>query len=165
MYQIEADDVYEEFWEHKDKFDFSNYSKDSKYYDPTNKKVLFKFKDKAAGKIITEFVGLRSKMYSYKKIDGKSSQRAKGIVKSAIAKNLSYDKFKEVLFGKLEERTLMNILRSVNHEIKACQINKKSLSCFDHKRYLLEDGISSYAYGHKNIKIDRLQKNSKSENI
>ena len=52
-------------------FDFSNYSKDSKFFDNTNKKVIGRMKDESGGVIIDEFVGLRSKMYSIKKIDGK----------------------------------------------------------------------------------------------
>ena len=49
-------------------FDFSNYSKDSKIFDETNKKVIDKMKDEFGGVIITEFVGLKSKMYSIKKL-------------------------------------------------------------------------------------------------
>ena len=52
-------------------FDFSNYPKDSKFFDETNKKVIGKMKDESEGKIIDEFVGLKSKMYSMKDLDGK----------------------------------------------------------------------------------------------
>ena len=62
-YEIKSENVYEEFFRWKDLFDFSNYSKDSKFYDETNKKVI--------GKMKAEFVGLKSKMYSIKKFDGK----------------------------------------------------------------------------------------------
>ena len=64
-YQIEAKDVYNHFWIDKDKFDNSDYTERSPYFDNTNKKVIGKFKDEAAGVPICEFVGLRSKMYSY----------------------------------------------------------------------------------------------------
>ena len=70
-YQIKSKDVYEEFFKHKHLFDFSNYPKDSKFFDPTNKKVIGKMKDEKEGKINDEFVGLKSKMYSIKNIDGK----------------------------------------------------------------------------------------------
>ena len=49
-------------------FDFSNYSKDSKVSDETNKKVIGKMKDEFGGVIVIEFVGLKSKMYSIKKL-------------------------------------------------------------------------------------------------
>ena len=45
----------------------------------------------------------------------------------------------------------MKTIRSQNHEIGSYEINKVSLSCFDDKRYIHEDGIRSYAYGHHNI--------------
>ena len=55
----------------KDLFDFSNYSKDTKFFDETNQKVIGKMKDEFGGVIVIESVGLKSKMYSIKKIDGK----------------------------------------------------------------------------------------------
>ena len=41
-YEIKSEDVYEEFFKHKHLFDFSNYPEDSKFFDPTNKKLLLK---------------------------------------------------------------------------------------------------------------------------
>ena len=65
-YEIKSENVYEEFFKWKDLFDFSNYSKDSKFFDETNKKVIGKMKDEFGGIIVDEFVGLKSKMYSMK---------------------------------------------------------------------------------------------------
>ena len=64
-YEIEAYDVYQDFWNNKEKIDNSDYPKDSNYSDKTNKKVIGKFKHEACGVPIVNFVGLRSKMYSY----------------------------------------------------------------------------------------------------
>ena len=61
-YEIKSENVQ---W--KDLFDFSNYSKDSTFYDDTNKKVIGKMKVEYGGVIIDKFVGLKSKMYSIKK--------------------------------------------------------------------------------------------------
>ena len=66
-YEIKSEIVYEEFYQWKDLFDFSNYSKDSRFYDDTNKKVIGKMKDEYGGVIIDQFIGLKSKMYSIKK--------------------------------------------------------------------------------------------------
>ena len=60
-YEIKSENVYEEFFKWKDLFDFSNYSKDSKFFYETNKKVIGKLKDEFGGVIVTEFVGIRSK--------------------------------------------------------------------------------------------------------
>ena len=65
-YEIKSKDVYEEFFKWKDLFDFSNYSKDSKFFNETNKKVIGKMKDEFGGGIIIEFVGLKSNIYSIK---------------------------------------------------------------------------------------------------
>ena len=67
-YEIKAEHIYEEFFKWKGLFDFSNYSKDSKFFDETNKKVIGKMKDEFGGVIVVEFVGLKSKMYSMKKL-------------------------------------------------------------------------------------------------
>ena len=68
IYEIKSKNVYEEFSKWKDLFDFNNYSKDSKFFNETNEKVIGKMKDELGGVIITEFVGLKSKMYSIKKL-------------------------------------------------------------------------------------------------
>ena len=49
-YEIKSENVYEEFFKHKQFFDFSNYPKESKFFDETNKKVIGKMKDKFGGK-------------------------------------------------------------------------------------------------------------------
>ena len=78
-YEIKSEDVCEEFFKQKHLFDFSNYPKDSKLFDLTNKNVIGKLKDKFEGKIVDEFVGLKSKMYSIKNIDGKEFNTTKGV--------------------------------------------------------------------------------------
>ena len=65
-YKIESKNVYEEFLKWKDLFEFSNFPKDSKIFDETNKKVIGKMKDEFGGVVVDEFVGLKSKMYSMK---------------------------------------------------------------------------------------------------
>ena len=74
---MKSKDVYEEFLKLKHLFDFSNYPEDSKYFDETNKKVIGKMKDESEGKIIDEFVKLKSKMYSMENIYGKECNTAK----------------------------------------------------------------------------------------
>ena len=78
-YEIKSENVYDEFFKWKDLFDFINYSKDSKFYDDDNKKVIGQMKDEMGGVIIDEFMGLKSKIYAVKKIDGKETNTAKGV--------------------------------------------------------------------------------------
>ena len=60
-------------------FGFSNHSKDLKFFNETNKKVIGKMKNEFGWVIVSDFVGLKSKMYSIKKIDGKEYNTAKGV--------------------------------------------------------------------------------------
>ena len=59
VYEIKSEDFYEDFYEDKNLFDFSDYPLESKFFDPANKKVIGKMKDEFKGKIISEFVGLK----------------------------------------------------------------------------------------------------------
>ena len=128
----------------KDLFDFSNYSKDSKFYDDANKNVIGKMKDEYGGVIIDQFVGLKSKMYSIRKTNGNESSTAKG-VNIAIELN----KFKNVLFNKEIIRHKMKRTQAKKHKIGTYEIDKISLSCCDDKRFALDDGVHTLAYFHK----------------
>jgi len=116
------------------------------------KKVIGKFKDEAAGEIITEFVGLRSKMYSYIKHSGENNKTAKGIKKIVIKKNIHHVDYKNTLFNSEQMFHKMKTIRSDRHQVGSYELNKVSLSCFDDERYISKDGIQSYAYGHYKIK-------------
>ncbi|XP_068691376.1 uncharacterized protein [Montipora foliosa] len=150
-YEIETNDAYQDFWNDKDKFDNSDYPEDSQYFDKTNKKVIGKFKDEAANMPITEFVGLRSKMYSYMKDNDKGGKTAKGIKKNIIKKNIKHENYKNVLFDNEQMHHNMKTIRSNLHQIGSYELNKVSLSCFDDKRYIHNNGMTSYAYGHHRI--------------
>ena len=65
MYKFKTEDVYKDFSNNKKRFNFSNYSTKSKYYDNSNKWMVGKMKDETAGVVIEEFVGLNPNMYSY----------------------------------------------------------------------------------------------------
>ena len=119
-------------------FDFSNYSKDSKFFNDANKKVISKMKDEYGGVIIDEFVGLKSKMYAIKKIDVKESSTAKGV---NIAKE--FNEFKDVLFNKKIIGHKMKRIQAKKHKIGTYEIDKISLSCFDDKRFVSDNGVNT----------------------
>ena len=151
-YEIEAVDVYKDFWNNKEKFDNSDYPESSPYFDKTNKKVIGKFKDEAAGVPICEFVSLRSNMYSYIKDNQTGGKTAKGIKKNVIKNDINHVNYKQTLLENKQIHHKMKTVRSKNHQLGSYEINKVSLSCFDDKRYLLDNGHESYAYGHYLIK-------------
>ena len=152
-YEIETEDAYKDFWSDKDKFDNSDYPENSPYFDKTNKKVIGKFKDEASGTLIKELIGLRSKMYSYIKENDKCGKTAKGIKKNIIKKEIKHNDYKDVLLNNKQIYHKMKTIRSKDHHIGSYEINKISLSYFDDKRYLHENGLDSYAYGHYFLKI------------
>ena len=108
------------------------------------KNVIGKMKDEYGGVIIDEFIGLKSKMYSIRKIDGSESSTAKGV---NIA--TEFNEFKDVLFNKKIIKHKMKRIQAKKHKIGAYEIDKISLSCFDDKRYVLDDGTHTLAYFHK----------------
>ena len=122
-------------------FDFTNYSKDSKFFDDTNKKVIGNMKDEYGGVVIDQFIELKSKMCSIRKIDGSESSTAKGV---NIATELN--EFKDVLFNKNIIRHKMTRIQAKKHRIGTYEIDKISLPCFDDKRQVLDDGIHTSAY-------------------
>ena len=106
-------------------------------------------KDEAGGKIIEEFVGLRAKLYSYKMFEGKEEKKCKGIKKVVIKKQISFDDYKECLLSKQAQMRKMNVIRSHQHELYSETVNKIALAADDDKRIILDDGVSTLAFGNK----------------
>jgi len=91
-------------------------------------------------------------MYSYIKDNQKGGKTAKGIKKNIIKNNIKHADYKEVLFNNKQIHHTMKTIRSSNHQLGSYELNKVSLSCFDDKRYIANNGIKSFAYGHHCIK-------------
>lgn len=145
-YHIETMDVTQDMLPHKDMFDFADYPKDHPLYDPSNKKVIGKFKDETSGKEILEFVGLKPKMYAFTTQDD-VSKKAKGVTK-AVVKGLGFEDYKNTLLAQEVVVKPMNAIRSYRHEVFTVTMHKNVLSAYCNKLYWLEDGIHAYAYGH-----------------
>ena len=88
----------------RSRFDTSDYPKDhsSGIETGVNKKVIGMFKDEAAGKQIEEFVGLRSKLYSYK-MAGVDHKKCKGVKKSVVKNAITHEDYKNCLFTRREQ--------------------------------------------------------------
>ena len=76
---------------------------------------------------------------------------AKCVKKYVIKNKLTHDDFMKVIQNKTQLRHNMNTMRSVKHQLGKCECRKVTQSCFDDKRHLTDDGITSYAYGRCNI--------------
>ena len=122
-------------------------------------------KDELGGKIITEFVTLRPKTYSYSTDDDKEDKKAKGTKKCIIKRMIKFNDYKNCL---LKDKVLLKSQQkfiSKKHDVYKENINKMALSNNDDKRIILSDKITSYPYGHKGkniliiLKIFKMVKN------
>ena len=109
-YEIETEDAYKDFWSDKDRFDNSEYSENSPYFDKSNKKVIGEFKDEVSGIPINEFIGLRSKMYSYLKDTNECGKTAKGIKENVMKKDSKHANYKDVLLNNKQVYHKMKII-------------------------------------------------------
>ena len=150
-YEIETEDFYKDIsGDVEAKFDTSNFPKDHPSgIQGKNKKVPGMMKDEAGGENIEKLVGLGAKLYSIKMSDGKEEKKCKGIKKSVIKKNISYESYEECLFSKEPQMRKINFIRSHKHEIFSETVNKIALSADDDKRIIMEDKIFTLAHGHK----------------
>ena len=110
-------------------------------------------KDESEGKMIGEFVALKSKMYTMKNgDDGKEPNAAKGVT---IATKIESNEFKNTLFSKKRIKHKVRKIEGRKHKLGTYEIDKISLSCFDDKRFVLDYGIHTLAYFHKDLKNHR----------
>ena len=139
-YEIKSEAVYEEFFKHKHLFD-------SKFYDSQNEMVIGKMKAVNKGIPINKFVGLKSKMYFMFSNDGEESNMAKGV-------NITteFNEFKDAFFKNKIMRHKMKKIQRKNANLKHMKSTKISLSCFDDKRFVLNDEIQTLAYFHRELK-------------
>ena len=105
-------------------------------------------KDELGGKIITEFVTLRPKTYSFLTDDGKEDKKTKGKKKCIIKKMIKFNDYKKCLLNdkvmlKPQQRFISN-----KHDVYTENINKIALSNNDNKRIVLSNKITRYPYGY-----------------
>ncbi|XP_065640568.1 uncharacterized protein LOC136073127 [Hydra vulgaris] len=157
IYEIKTKDFYTDIANDiESKFDTSEFDKNhpavrNGFKVGVNKKVLGVFKEDSGGKIIIEFIGLRSKLYSFK-IDGEDKKRCKGIKKNVVKNYITHEDYKDCLLSRKDQMRKMNVIRSHLHDVYTEEINKIALSAEDDKRVILEDGIHTLAYGHYKLK-------------
>ena len=146
---IKTKDFYKDIAQNiEERFDTSNYYVDRPLPKGKNKKVIGLMKDELGGGIITEFIALRPKTYSYITDEFIEIKKAKGTKKCVIKKMLKFEDYKKCLFD--NEPMLKSQLRfkSKNHEVYTENINKTALRSNDNKRIVALDGITSYLYGY-----------------
>ena len=150
--QIETPDLHDDMGEAMDLFDTSNFDPDHPLYSKKNHRVLGKMKSETGSTHPLEFVGLRAKMYSLS-CGNKSQKKVKGIKKNCVKKNVRHESFLNVLRNTSSTTNAkFRLFRSTNHVINTIEMNKLCLSAFDDKRYILDDGVHTLAYGHYSLR-------------
>ena len=114
-----------------------------------NKKVIGLMKDELGGKIMTEFVALRPKLFSYKKLDGSEGKNCKGIKKRVVKKTITFEDYKTCLFNDSTGYRSQLMFGLSKHEVHTTEVNKVTLNRDDDKRISRKDGISTFARDHK----------------
>jgi len=143
--EIQMHDLYRDMGENAELFDTRNFA-------AANHRVLGKFKSETGLMAPREFVGLRPKMYSLDCLP-KSQKSAKGIQKRYINDHVRHSHYLGVLRNvKRNMISRFRMFRSTNHVVNTIEMNKVCLCAMDDKRFVLEDGVHTLAYGHYSLR-------------
>lgn len=102
---------------------------------------------------MTEFVGLRAKMYACRVPSAAKpvTKKAKGIKSYVIKSKITFEDYVDCLFNNTEMSHRQNSIRSFGHVVFSINQQKTSLSPYDDKRFLLQDSVKTLPWGHFSI--------------
>ncbi|KYN09186.1 hypothetical protein ALC57_18699 [Trachymyrmex cornetzi] len=155
IYRVECEDVYETMKCDISRFDTSDYPTDNAYGIPlANKKVPGLMKDENNDAIMTEFVGLRAKMYAVRVDSKKDTKKVKGNVKSnVVARTITFDDYTRCLNEEIEMTRRQSCIRSKLHEVYTISESKIALSPYDDKRYVVPDSTETLSWEYWRISL------------
>ena len=149
LYEIKTDNFYEDLEKvFSGIMDFSNYPKNNKLFNENHKKIAGYLKDELGGLNLAEFIGLKSKLYSFKYAAEKNKVTAKGLQKQILKKFINHDHYKKVLFKNNIFCTKMMRIRSKDHQLQTIELSKTIFTPMDDKKYILEDGVHCVPFGY-----------------
>ena len=154
--RIKTEDFYKDITDDVKKwFDLSNYDEDDKRPLPIgkNKKVIGLFKYELGGKIMIDFIGLRTKTWSYLMDNGSEHKKAKGAKKCVIKQGLRFENYKDCSFNNKTILKSQQRFKSDYHNVYTEQINKIALNSNDDKRLRTFDKVTTYPYGTNAFKV------------
>jgi hypothetical protein len=85
----------------------------------------------------------------------KRLKKANGIKKNVVQKEICFEDFRKCLLTKEAIYKKQNMFKTDTHDIYTVELNKKALSAYDNKRFILDNDINTSAWGHYRINIDR----------
>ena len=166
LYILKTNDLYNDLSKIKDQLDLSKYPPHHPLHDTSHKDIPGFFKDETAGIPIIEFCGLRAKCYSIlledceetlaklglsKPKDFSKQKLATAGIQQSAHKRLTHDKFVDILSNNSSEPITQYSINSKKHTLYTMKKTRTGLSALDIKRYILDDGVSTIAYGHSKI--------------
>ncbi|XP_077278040.1 uncharacterized protein LOC143906113 [Temnothorax americanus] len=123
-----CDDAYEDMKRDIARFDTSGYPKDNKYRMPrVNKKIPGLMKDENDGAVMTEFVGLRSKMYALRVEEKSDTKKIKGIKRNVVARTITFDDYVCCLNDAIGQFRRQSCIRSTAHELDRSDVFTSSI--------------------------------------
>ena len=154
IYYLQCENVYHDMKRDLSKFDTSDYSEDNVYDIPrANKKIPGLMKDENNGAIMTEFVGLRAKMYALRVTGQKDTKKVKGIKKNVVTRTITFDDYTQCLSDEIELTRRQSCIRSKMHEVYTVSESKLALSPYDDKRYIVSGSTDTLPWGHYSIQM------------
>jgi hypothetical protein len=141
VYEIRTGDFFADIAGDVDaRFDTSNFPKgghSSGIPVGRNKKVIGLMKSETGSEIITEYAGLRAKLYAIEMLDGSAEKKAKGVKKSAVKSNITFEDYVNCVRTMEPKSVTMNVIRSRMHTIHTERVTKVALSGNDDKRVII----------------------------
>ena len=129
VYDIKTDNFYEDSTgDPKARFDMSNYSHSYLLPIGANKKIISLMEVKLGGRIMTEFMALRPKLYTYKILGGGGDKKCKGVKKCIMKKSLDFEDYKQCLLAGWNTFRKLLLFRNKLHKVHTIEVNKLTLT-------------------------------------
>lgn len=178
IYEVECDDLYQVIRQDAyEYFDTSDYPENNIYNIPrVNRKALGFMKDENSGKVMTEFVGLRSKLYSTKIFRSEEDEKtdkdrmmrdgnygreldhalenlatvkkAKGVKKHIVRNRITFNDYLACLIENKQTVIEQKLFKSENHQVSTIKQTKVALSPHDDKRFIITGTCETLPWGH-----------------
>ena len=142
MYEIKTKDIYEDFSNNKELFEFSNYLTKSKYYNDSRKLLIDKMKDKILVLQLKNLLDWSQDLFVFARRIAKS-------VNKNVVEQINHNEYEDVLMNNKCLRHSVNRIQIKDQRIRNYEINKISLSCFDDKIYTQNIGYDGLVLGYQ----------------
>ncbi|XP_057332054.1 uncharacterized protein LOC130671928 [Microplitis mediator] len=153
IYYFKVPNIYEIIKRDIKMFDTSDYPPNNIYDIPlVNKKVVGLMKDENNGEIMSEFVGLRAKLYAFRTHKNMKAKKRAKRVKGSTLRTITFNDFKNCLEKHTNVIKPQFLIRSNKHEVKTIKQTKLALSWNDDKRKLQENSPDTLPWGYKKLK-------------